>query len=465
MTLLPIRNLSPVLGFQWEVVARIAFLSPVRQWSNANGRGHVMNAELIDAESSRICACAFHNDAKKFATILRGDGVFLFAGGRIRKAARGFGKPNHTYEIALSSSASVTPVEDDDSIEHVDCAITTIRDLAHADAHAQVDALAMIMDVGVLDSVVDRKGGVQVKRELKLVDSSNVEIVCTLWNEFAEVDYTAALHQPYAFRQVMVNDFRGRSVSTLSSTMAILNPNLPEVIALQEWFDDTRGEFSVPISLVDCKFTSLKDVATQQNGTSVSVIGVIVRIDKPVDVTAKDGRLLRKHTVALQAMSETEVECTLWQAEVEKVTPEQLGKVLSLNNAKVVIYGDYRVATSVKTLVLVDPAIHVCFELVRWYTTSPNITADADNKENTSTTTTDEEKLPTSPQQPQHATLEHSLRDPIGNVEPAILRSHSPQATPSPIAADDPGTPSKKPKKRERGSLKEGKSKRSKVSP
>lgn len=128
----------------------------------------------------------------------------------------------------------MTPVEDDDSIEHVDYAFTTVRDLAHADAHAQVDVLAMIMD-GVLDSVVDRKGGVQVKRELKLADSSNVEIFCSLWNEFAEVDCTAVLHQPYAFRQVMVNDFRGRSVSTVSSTMVIPNPNLPEVMALQGW--------------------------------------------------------------------------------------------------------------------------------------------------------------------------------------------------------------------------------------
>ncbi|KAE8973994.1 hypothetical protein PR001_g26143 [Phytophthora rubi] len=239
-------------------------------------------------------------------------------------------------------------------------------------------------------------------------------------------------------------------------------------ISTPQWFDDTRGEFSVPISLVDCKFTSLKDVATLPNGTFVSAIGIIVRVDKPVDVTAKDGRLLRKRTVALQGMSDTEVECTLWQAEVDKVMPEQLGRVLSLENAKVVIFGDCRVATSVKTLVLVDPAIPACFELVRWYTTSPNITADADNKGNKSTTTTDEAKQPNSPQQPKHVTgsaLEHSLRDPIGNVEPAILRSHSSQATPSPIAADDPSTPRKKPKKRERGSLMEGKSKRSKVSP
>ncbi|EGZ07448.1 hypothetical protein PHYSODRAFT_306620 [Phytophthora sojae] len=348
----PIRDISPVLGVPWEVVARIAFLSPVRQWSNANGRGHVMNAKLVDAE-----------------------------------------------EI-LASSASLTPVEDDDSIEHVYYAFTTIRDFAHADVHAQADILPMIMDVGVLDSVVDRKDGVQVKRELKLTDSSNVEIVCTLWNEFAEVDYTPA-----------------------------------------EWFDDTRGGFSVPISLVDCNVTSLKDVASHPEGTSVSVIGV-----------TKDGRILRKRTVALQDMSDTDVECTLWLAEVDKVTSEQPESVLSLENAKVVIYGDCRVATSVKTLDLVDPAIPACFELVRWYTTPPNVSADDDDKGNKSTMTADQEKQSTSPKQLQVATdaaLEHSLRGSIGNVEPATLRSHSPQATPSPIAADDPGTSNKKPKKRE----------------
>lgn len=85
MSRLPIRDLAQLLDVQWEVVARIAFLSPVRQWSNANGKGHVLNAELVDAEGSRICACVFNKDAKNFATILRGDGVFLFTGGRIRK--------------------------------------------------------------------------------------------------------------------------------------------------------------------------------------------------------------------------------------------------------------------------------------------------------------------------------------------------------------------------------------------
>lgn len=95
----------------------------------------------------------------------------------------------------------------------------------------------------------------------------------------------------------MVKDFHGWSLSTRSSTMIVPNPSVPEMTELQNWFDDTHGNSSIPISVVDCDFTSIRDISTKPNDMSINGIGVGVCVDEPEEVMSKDGRLLKKRAV------------------------------------------------------------------------------------------------------------------------------------------------------------------------
>lgn len=72
------------------------------------------------------------------------------------------------------------------------------------------------------------------KRELQLVDRSGVAIRMTLWGQQAE-QYSEPDQAVIAFKGVRVNEFNGRSLSMLGSSMMTSNPDIPEAHVLRGW--------------------------------------------------------------------------------------------------------------------------------------------------------------------------------------------------------------------------------------
>lgn len=75
-----------------------------------------------------------------------------------------------------------------------------------------------------------------------LVDSSNMQVRLTLWGRQAE-NFSAAgfqedgsnLSPVIAFKGVKVGDFNGRSLSMVSSSSMMVDPDIPEAHQLRGW--------------------------------------------------------------------------------------------------------------------------------------------------------------------------------------------------------------------------------------
>ena len=75
------------------------------------------------------------------------------------------------------------------------------------------------------------------KRELHLVDRSGCEVTCTLWGAEAE-GFDSSNFPVVAVKGARVSDFGGRSLSTLMSSLLMVDPDITEAHQLRGWFDN-----------------------------------------------------------------------------------------------------------------------------------------------------------------------------------------------------------------------------------
>ena len=86
------------------------------------------------------------------------------------------------------------------------------------------------------------------KRELHLVDRSGREVTCTLWGAEAE-GFDGSNFPVVAVKGARVSDFGGRSLSTLMSSLLMVDPDIPEAHQLRGWFDNVgKNEQSTSLS-------------------------------------------------------------------------------------------------------------------------------------------------------------------------------------------------------------------------
>lgn len=73
------------------------------------------------------------------------------------------------------------------------------------------------------------------KRDIFIVDDTEYKVRLTLWNnQTLETKYE---DKPVvAFKGIKVNDFGGKSLSTLSSTIITFNPDIAEAHRIEGWY-------------------------------------------------------------------------------------------------------------------------------------------------------------------------------------------------------------------------------------
>ena len=89
-----------------------------------------------------------------------------------------------------------------------------------------------------LSSIITRNTNKKIsKRDLTLVDRSGREVCCTLWGAEAE-GFDGSNFPVVAVKGARVSDFGGRSLSTIMSSLLMVDPDIPEAHQLRGWFDN-----------------------------------------------------------------------------------------------------------------------------------------------------------------------------------------------------------------------------------
>src|SRR5699024_1269978 len=102
-----------------------------------------------------------------------------------------------------------------------------------------LDVLGIIRSIGELEQFTSRRTGKEVmKREITIVDPSRVEVLVVLWGERA-TEFNGQVEQPIAIRAVSIADFNGKNLSTSHHSLVYVQPDIPQVPALVEWYQKT----------------------------------------------------------------------------------------------------------------------------------------------------------------------------------------------------------------------------------
>ncbi|GLE10368.1 hypothetical protein PINS_up022469 [Pythium insidiosum] len=163
-------------------------------------------------------------------------------------ANRKFSNVDNDYEVSFDQHSEITPAPEDTQIQQMNYAFKKIALIESLPADSNVDVIGVVRQVGPVNELMSRAGKQLFKRDITLVDDSNVEIKCTLWNERAQEDCSSWTNNVVAIKGCRVSDYNGKSIGTISSSSFAVNPTIPEAGHLLNWFN-TGGSASQAKSL------------------------------------------------------------------------------------------------------------------------------------------------------------------------------------------------------------------------
>ncbi|KAL2642129.1 hypothetical protein R1flu_009716 [Riccia fluitans] len=245
----PLVSLNPYESL-WTIKVRVTSKGPMRTFTNARGSGNVFNVELTDEEGTQIQATMFKEAADEFHSKLQLGKLYYVSNGILKAANKRYSNLKNDYEMTLTTKSAVEEIPEEDGADKkiplVKFNFVKIDEMApYVNGRELIDVIGVVQSVGSNMSIRRKSNNEEIpKRDITIADESMKTVVISLWNDLA-TDYGAKLlnmvdEAPVvAFRSVRVGDYQGISLSSITKSTVIINPEIPETKAIREWYDET----------------------------------------------------------------------------------------------------------------------------------------------------------------------------------------------------------------------------------
>ncbi|VVA27628.1 PREDICTED: replication [Prunus dulcis] len=240
----PLVSLNPYQG-NWTIKVRVTNKGTMRTYKNARGEGCVFNVELTDEEGTQIQATMFNEAAKKFFEKFELGKVYYISKGSLRVANKQFKTVQNDYEMNLNENSEVEEAINEAAfVPETKFNFVPVDMLGpHVNGKELVDVIGVVQSVSPTMSIRRKSNNESIpKRDITIADETKKTVVVSLWGELAtsvgqELLDIADQSPIVAIKSLKVGDFQGVSLSTLSRSTVVVNPELPEAKRLRSWYD------------------------------------------------------------------------------------------------------------------------------------------------------------------------------------------------------------------------------------
>ncbi|KAK4415741.1 Replication protein A DNA-binding subunit A [Sesamum alatum] len=242
--IIPIAALNPYQG-RWAIKARVTAKGDLRRYNNARGDGKVFSFDLLDSDGGEIRATCFNAVVDRFYDTIEVGKVYVISKGSLKPAQKNFNHLKNEWEIFLETASSVDLCPDEDaSIPRQQFSFRPISEIQNTESNSILDVIGVVVAVNPSVPILRKNGMETQRRILNLKDQSGLSVELTLWGEFCnregqqlqEMVETGSF-PILAIKAGKVNDFTGKSISTISATQLFINPDCSESNSLKDWFE------------------------------------------------------------------------------------------------------------------------------------------------------------------------------------------------------------------------------------
>lgn len=207
----PIVSLSPFLGQNWAVRARVADKAAVRTWKKNDRQGQLMSLTLLD-DSGVIRATFFSDDLTDMDRKLVNGQIYVFSRGSIKNANKKFSSVNNDYEVTFDGQSGVSEPQQasaNDDIPTQRYNLLPLESLPQREKDTLVDVVFYVTQVEEPREFNSKASNKLVtKRTIHIADKSAMAEI-TLWGDDAKG--TCALQQGmgYVLKGAKVANYQG----------------------------------------------------------------------------------------------------------------------------------------------------------------------------------------------------------------------------------------------------------------
>ncbi|KAK6120373.1 hypothetical protein DH2020_045853 [Rehmannia glutinosa] len=242
--IIPIAALNPYQG-RWAIKARVTAKGDLRRYNNARGDGKVFSFDLLDSDGGEIRVTCFNAVVDRFYDTIEVGKVYVISKGSLKPAQKNFNHLKNEWEIFLETTSSVDLCPDEDSsIPRQQFSFRPISEIENAESNSILDVIGVVVTVNPSVPILRKNGMETQRRILNLKDQSGRSVELTLWGDFCNREgqqlqemVENGISPILAVKAGKVNDFSGKSISTISATQLFINPDFPEANTLRDWFD------------------------------------------------------------------------------------------------------------------------------------------------------------------------------------------------------------------------------------
>lgn len=242
--IIPIAALNPYQG-RWAIKARVTAKGDLRRYNNARGDGKVFSFDLLDSDGGEIRVTCFNAVADRFYDSIEVGKVYVISKGSLKPAQKNFNHLKNEWEIFLETTSSVDLCPDEDtSIPRQQFSFRPISEIETTESNSILDIIGVVVTVNPSVPIMRKNGMETQRRILNLKDQSGRTVELTLWGEFCNREgqqlhdmVETGIFPILAVKAGKVNEFSGKSISTISATQLFINPDSPEANSLRKWFD------------------------------------------------------------------------------------------------------------------------------------------------------------------------------------------------------------------------------------